>query len=135
MARGIRTATRVVIVETISMKTVYTSAFKAQVVLELLKEEKSLSQLAGEYKIHPNVLREWRTAAVSKLASLFERGDDVAKLRASHEQHLDELYGQIGRLTTQLAWINKKSGLDPDKSATAGDDRPNSSARGARWPV
>jgi transposase-like protein len=35
------------------MKTVYTSAFKAQVVLELLKEEKSLSQLAGEYKIHP----------------------------------------------------------------------------------
>jgi hypothetical protein len=57
------------------MKTVYTPAFKAQVVLELLKEEKSLSQLANEYKIHPNVLREWRTAAVSNLASLFERGD------------------------------------------------------------
>jgi putative transposase len=105
------------------MKTVYTPAFKAQVVLELLKEEKSLSQLAGEYKIHPNVLREWRNAAVNNLASLFERGDDVAKLRASYEQQLDELYGQIGRLTTQLAWVKKKSGLDPDKSGTTGDDR------------
>jgi putative transposase len=105
------------------MKTVYTSAFKAQVVLELLKEEKSLSQLAGEYQIHPNVLREWRTAAVSNLALLFERGDDVAKLRASYEQQLDDLYGQIGRLTTQLAWIKKKSGLDPDKGGATGDDR------------
>ena len=105
------------------MKTVYTPAFKAQVVLELLKEEKSLSQLAGEYQIHPNVLREWRTAAVSNLPSLFERGDDVAKLRARYEQQLEELYGQIGRLTTQLAWVKKKSGLDFDASGTAGDDR------------
>ena len=105
------------------MKTVYTPNFKAQVVLELLKEEKSLSQLAAEYKIHPNVLREWRTAAVSNLASLFARSDDVAKLRASYEQQLEELYSQIGRLTTQLAWIKKKSGLDPDKSGATGDDR------------
>lgn len=105
------------------MKTVYTPTFKAQVVLELLKEEKSLSQLAAEYKIHPNVLRDWRTAAVSNLASVFERGDDVAKLRAAYEQQLDELYGQIGRLTTQLAWIKKKSGLDPDTGTAASDDR------------
>jgi transposase len=105
------------------MKTVYTSTFKAQVVLELLKEEKTLPQLAAEYKIHPNVLREWRTAAVKNLASLFERSDDVAKLRSAYEQQLDDLYGQIGRLTTQLAWVKKKSGLDPDKSGAPGDGR------------
>jgi putative transposase len=57
--------------------------------------------------VYTNVLREWRTAAVSNLASLFERSDDVAKLRAAPEQQLDELYGQIGRLTTQLAWVKK----------------------------
>lgn len=123
MAQEIWTAARAVIVGTIGMKTVYTPTFKAQVVLELLKEEKSLSQLAAEYKIHPNVLRDWRTAAVRNLASLFARSDDVAKLRASYEQQLEELYSQIGRLTTQLAWIQKKSGLDPDKGGTTGDDR------------
>jgi len=98
------------------MKTTYTSTFKAQVVLELLKEEKTISQLAAEYKVHPNVLRDWRTVAVQNLASLFDKRDDVASLRATHEQHLEDLYAQIGRLTTQLTWIKKKSGLDPDKS-------------------
>jgi len=98
------------------MKTTYTSAFKAQVVLELLKEEKTISQLAAEYKVHPNVLRDWRTIAVQNLASLFDKRDDVASLRATHEQHIEDLYAQIGRLTTQLSWIKKKSGLDPDKS-------------------
>lgn len=98
------------------MKTTYTSAFKAQVVLELLKEEKTISQLAAEYKVHPNVLRDWRTVAVQHLAALFDKRDDVASLRATHEQQLEDLYAQIGRLTTQLTWIKKKSGLDPDKS-------------------
>jgi transposase len=98
------------------MKTTYTSAFKAKVVLELLKEEKTISQLAAEYKVHPNVLRDWRTLAVKNLAALFDKHDDVASLRATQEQQLEDLYAQIGRLTTQLSWIKKKSGLDPDKS-------------------
>jgi transposase len=98
------------------MKTTYTSTFKAQVVLELLKEEKTLSQLAAEYKVHPNVLREWRTIAVSNLPSLFEKRDSLASLRAAHEEQVEDLYAKIGRLTTQLAWVKKKSGLDPDKS-------------------
>jgi len=97
------------------MKTTYTSAFKAQVVLELLKEKKTISQIAAEYKVHPNVLRDWRTVAVQNLASPFDKRDDVASLRATHEQHLEDLYAQIGRLTTQLTWL-KKTGLDPDKS-------------------
>jgi len=39
------------------MKTHYTSAFKAQVVIELLKQEKPPSQIAAEYKLHPKVLQ------------------------------------------------------------------------------
>ena len=98
------------------MKTVYTATFKVQVVLELLKEEKSLAQVASEYKVHPNVLRAWRAVAIKNLASVFDKGDDLAKLRATHDQQVEELYAQIGRLTTHLAWVKKKSGLDPDKN-------------------
>ena len=98
------------------MKTTSPSACKAQVVLELLKEEKTIAQLAAEYKVHPNVLRDWRTLAVQHLAALFDKHDDVASLRATHEQQLEELYAQIGRLTTQLTWIKKKAGLDPNTS-------------------
>jgi transposase-like protein len=39
------------------MKKVYSATFKAQLVLELLKETKTISELAAEYQLHPNVLR------------------------------------------------------------------------------
>ena len=61
------------------MKKVYTSAFKAQVALDLLKEEKTLSQLSTEYGVHANVLRDWRTQALKGLPTVFERRDDMSQ--------------------------------------------------------
>ena len=90
------------------MKKVYSAAFKAQVVLELLKEEKTLAQISAEYAVHANVLREWRTQALKGMPTIFERRDDVAALKAAHTQQVDELYAEIGRLTTQVNWLKKK---------------------------
>ena len=101
------------------MKKVYTSAFKAQVVIELLKEEKTLAQLSAEHGVHANVLRDWRTQALKGLPSLFERRDNVAELKTAHAEQLEDLYAQIGRLTTQLTWLKKK--LPP--SLIAPDER------------
>jgi hypothetical protein len=39
-------------------------AFKTQVVLELLKDEKGLNQFASEYSVHPNVVRAWKAVAL-----------------------------------------------------------------------
>jgi transposase len=102
------------------MKTSYTPTFKAQVVQELLKETKTISQLAAEHGVHPNVLREWRTTTLHGLPSLFAKGDSVEAIRTAYEQQIEELYAQIGRLTTQVAWLKKKSGLDPDQGRTDG---------------
>ncbi len=46
------------------MKKSYTASFKAQAVLELLKETKTLNQLAAELGGAPSVLREWKLAAL-----------------------------------------------------------------------
>src|SRR5262245_12705533 len=89
------------------MKKVYTPAFKAQVVIELLKEEKTLAQISTEYGVHATVLRDWRAHALKGLPSLFERRDDGAELKTAHAQQLEDLYAQIGRLTTQLTWLKK----------------------------
>ena len=90
------------------MRKTYTPAFKAQVVLELLKEEKTLAQLASEHGIHPNMLREWKVAAIRALPGAFEKRDTLAAAQATHEQQLQELYADIGRLTTQVTWLKKK---------------------------
>jgi len=90
------------------MKKLYTSAFKAQVVLELLKEEKTLAQLSSEHGVHANVLRDWKVIALKGFSSLYERRDNLAEQAAAHEKQVEDLYAEIGRLTTQLNWLKKK---------------------------
>ena len=53
------------------MRKHYSDTFKAEVVLELLKEEKSVAQIASEYHVHPNQVYEWKATALKGLASLF----------------------------------------------------------------
>ena len=90
------------------MQKVYSPAFKAHVVVELVKETKTLSQLAAEHGVHPNVLRAWRDQALKELPTIFERRDSLAAQQAAHAQQLEELYAEIGRLTTQVNFLKKK---------------------------
>jgi putative transposase len=90
------------------MRKQYSAAFKAKVVQELLKEEKTLAQIASEYEVHPTQLKNWRAVALEGLASLFEKQDSTAALQAAHDQQLTELYAEIGKLTTQVSWLKKK---------------------------
>jgi putative transposase len=97
------------------MRKRYTAAFKAQMVVELLKEEKTLNQLAAEHGVHPTQLRDWKKQALEGLPNLFEASPEAAHVAAAHEREREELFAEIGRLTTQLAWLQKKSGLEPPK--------------------
>lgn len=91
----------------------YSPAFKAQLVQELLREEKTVAQLAAEHGIHPTQLHKWRSIAVEGLPELFSRTDSTARLKARYEEQLEELYAQLGRVTTQLAWLKRRTGLEP----------------------
>ena len=94
------------------MKKQYTANFKAQMVREILKEEKTLVQIASEHGIHPQQLTDWKAIALKGLPNLFENTRKTeAKIRADYEQQQQELYAEIGKLTTQLAWLKKKSGI------------------------
>ena len=95
------------------MRQQYSSAFKARVVQELLREEKTIGQIAAESGVHPNQLGRWKATAIQGLPSLFDRRDATEDLVAKHEQETTALYAEIGKLTTQVAWLKKKSGLDP----------------------
>ena len=86
----------------------YTGKQKAQIVLEMLKEEKTVTQISSEYGIHPSQLYKWKAQALEKLHTLFENDGKTEKAQQSdQEQKLNELYSEIGRLSTQLSWIKK----------------------------
>ena len=96
------------------MKTRHTAKQKAQIVLEILKEERSVAQIASEYGVHPNQLYKWKTQALEGLPKLFEEDHKTERVQqAVHDREKEELYAEIGRLTTQLTWLKKKSGLEP----------------------
>ncbi len=98
------------------MRKRYSANEKAQIVLEALKEEKTIAQIAAEHKVHPNQIYKWKAEVLQGLPTLLTNEErKVQALEAAHQRELDELYAEIGRLTTQVAWLKKKSGLDLDK--------------------
>ena len=83
--------------------------------LRLLKEEKTINQIASEYGIHPSQLNQWKKKALEGLPGLFERGENSAqKTEKEHQQQVEQLYKEIGYLTTQVNWLKKKSGIKED---------------------
>ena len=92
----------------------YSAVIKAKIVIELLKEEKTLTQLSSEYGVSTKQLTRWRNYALAEMPRLFESNSN--KLQEKHENKINELYAEIGRLTTQVNWLKKKSGLnlEPD---------------------
>ena len=96
------------------MRKQYSASFKAEAVKELMKEEKTISQLASEIGVHPTQLKEWKKIALQGLPELFSREGQIRERSQEQEQRVNELYGEIGRLTTQVNWLKKKSGLKPE---------------------
>jgi len=105
------------------MRKQYTPTFKAQVIRELLKEDKTLAQLAAEHGVHPTQLIKWRAIALEGLPSLFTKQDSTVALTADYEARLAALYEEIGRLSTQVAWLKRHTGLDPLAAGTRGARR------------
>ncbi len=91
----------------------YTAKQKAQIVLELLKEEKSVAQISSEYGIHTNQLYRWKKQGTAQFHEVFEdRQKEFRELEQEHHRKVDQLYAEIGRLTTQVNWLKKKSGIE-----------------------
>ncbi len=94
------------------MRTTHSPEMKGRIVLEVLSGDETLNEIASKHNIHPNLLTRWKTQAVRYLPQVFE--SETAKAR-KHDKEVkkekDELYQQIGKLTTQIAWLKKKSGF------------------------
>ena len=71
----------------------YKTSFKCKVALEALKENKTLSDLAQEFKLHPSQITRWKTQVVKGISQIF---DDRRK-KSPLEVDVDALYAQIGK--------------------------------------
>ena len=87
----------------------YSPKFKAKVAVEAIRGERTLTQLASQFHVHPMQVGLWRKTALEQLAELFVDGRKRKRSDADGEK--DALYEQIGRLKVELDWLKRKVGL------------------------
>jgi transposase-like protein len=89
----------------------FTPESKARIVIEVLREEKSLIGIAAEHEVHPNQLSRWKAEFLANAGRVFSKEtDETEKVKQSFEKEKDELLRQIGQLSYEVAWLKKKSG-------------------------
>jgi len=94
----------------VNMRRRHDAALKAKVALEAVKGEKTIAQIASEFKVHPNMVRKWRKQLLEMLPDLFS-DRRKKKDKEDRDEREDELYRQIGQLKVELDWLKKKSQL------------------------
>lgn len=85
---------------------------KAKIVLELLREEKTLNEVAQAHEVHPKMLGQWKIQFLENAELAFDKDRGLRDLKealktSDHEK--DELHRQIGKLTAEVNWAKKKS--------------------------
>jgi transposase-like protein len=86
----------------------YSAEFKAKLALEVVKGERTLTEIASEAQVHPNLLMQWKRQLLDSLPAVFS--DKRVKENKEQEALTDQLYQQIGQLKVELDWLKKKVG-------------------------
>ncbi len=92
-----------------SIKKKHSPSFKAKVALEAYKEEKTSSELASLYSIHPGLIRNWKAQLIKSAPEIFNNG--INNTDKEQAELIEQLYKKIGKLEVELDWLKKKSGL------------------------
>lgn len=86
----------------------YTPEFKTQIVLEVLSNMGTLTEIGSKHWVHPVMISNWKKEFLEKSKEIFKdprKKDDALREK---EQALDEAYKQIGQLSVERDWLKKK---------------------------
>ena len=92
-------------------RTIYSSAFKTQLVLELLKNEQTLSQISSTYNVTPQNLKNWKKIFLSNAEIAMEPSKAVKEYKeelAAVNQQNTQLTQIVGKMTVEKEWLEKK---------------------------
>ncbi len=85
----------------------FSPALKAKICIEAIREEKTMAELAAEYEIHANIIRNWKKEFLERSSEIFLNG----KQKNGAEDREPTLYQQIGQMKVEIDWLKKKLGL------------------------
>ncbi len=83
----------------------FSTDFKSRVALETLKENKTMPEISSKFKVHSTQISKWKKQAISGLKETFSKNH--GKNDSNHEQEINELYQQIGKLKVENDFLKK----------------------------
>ena len=91
-----------------SKKKQYGAQFKAKVALEAIRGEKTVSELASQYEIHPTMINGWKRKILEEASQIFETENQGKEIQENAETQINELYRQIGKLKVERDFLASK---------------------------
>ena len=75
----------------------HSAEFKAKVALATVRGDRTLSELASQFDVHPNQITQWKTQLLDRAAQLFGAGTG----QAEKPVHMKVLHAKIGELALE----------------------------------
>ena len=87
----------------------HSAEFKAKVPVAAIRGDRTLSEIASTFGVHPVQITQWKKQALAALPDAFgKRRDTEAE---DHEALKAALYQEIGQLKVELDWLKRKHHL------------------------
>ena len=82
----------------------HSSEFKAKVALAAAKGDKTLSELAKQFDLHPNQITTWKKELIENAALIFKTKSDNNK---GVSEDVEKLHSKIGQLIMENDFLAK----------------------------
>lgn len=80
--------------------------FKAKVALAAAKGDKTITELAQQFSLHPNQITTWKRELIDNAATIFSSGSSGKE----STEEVDKLHSKIGQLTMENDFLVKVLG-------------------------
>jgi transposase len=90
----------------------HSGSFKAKVALAALRGDKTLTEIAAHYEVHPNQVTEWKRQLLERASDVFDNGAAAGK--SENVPDLKELHAKIGQQALEIDFLSgalTKAGL------------------------
>ena len=89
----------------------YSAEQKTKIVLELLKEEETIAQIATKYKITSQSIAKWKKQFLENASLAFEPAKAMQEFKdeiKTKDEEIEELQKQLGKSVVEKEWLAKK---------------------------